>query len=132
MVWDAISGARFAYQATTAFCFVALYLHSVWSGEPLILNIAGIASLSRFKDQNFGFSRRRGSVLDPVWNYAELSRFEPQNLIAKLNRHLTAPHEEQFILTFMDVPREHTLKLYELHFLSVQFRCHFWPPMLAN
>src|SRR5438128_1578163 len=84
------------------------YRHSVWRGECLVHDVAGVAGLRGFKHQDLRLRVSDRAMLNTPRHDRELARLQNHTTVAKLNRHLTTPHQEHFVLVLVMMPGKHS------------------------
>lgn len=71
-------------------------------------------------------------MFDATRNDQEFPRLQLDHAIAKLDPHSPAPNEKHFVFVLVMMPKEFAFKLYDLHFLPVQFAHDLRPPVFRE
>lgn len=92
---------------------------TIWRGESVIDNVPGIASCRRLEKDHQRFLVRAGPMLNAARDDAELARVESYDMIPEFHSHFATPNQKHLVLVLVMMPRELTLELDQLDFLSV-------------
>jgi hypothetical protein len=100
--------------------------------EAFVYHIASVPCCGRLEQNDRRLFIRAGPVLHSARHHAILASAERDDAVSKLDSHLASPDQEHFVCTIVGMPRELTLELNELHFLSIELGDHLGPPMLRD
>ena len=91
-----------------------------------------VLRLCGFKHENLRLDIGHRAMLDAVGNDTKLTGLQKHTTVAKLNRHLTPPHQKQLIFVLVMMPRKNAGELDQLELLPIQLGYDLRLPMLVN
>ena len=117
-------------QACSATPFLDPY--PIGSSEAFAINAARIPGGGGLENQDLSFFIRGRAVLNAVRHHHHFARAEFHYVVSKLHPKPPAPHQKQLVFRLVMMPGKFTLKLNKLYFLAIEFRDHFWTPVLVE
>ena len=117
--------ARYTFGSARAISRGEYYLDSFQLlASEFILNVAGVQSRCRFKEQDLAFLFRKGPVFDAAGHDNELAGFDPLGAIisgfTKVHPEAALHHQKHFVFIFVMMPGERPFELHQLEILIVQ------------
>ena len=104
--------------------------YSVWRGVGRILEVAGVSHLSRFKEDHLGLFIGGRAMFYSARNHHCLPGADFHNPVAEFDSQAPFPHQKEFILMVMVMPRKLALNLDEFDLLTIQVSDYLWSPMV--
>src|SRR6266705_349675 len=101
-----------------------------------ILDVAGVQSRCRFKEQDFAFLFRKGPVFDAAGHDDELTGLDPLGAIisvfAKVHSEAALHHQKHFVFILVVMPGEWAFELHQFEILIVQLADNSRVPVIIN
>ena len=105
---------------------------AIGGGEIRVEEVAGVAGLGGFEEEDLGFGVGQGAVFDAAGDDAAFAGLKDDAAVAEFDGHLAAPDEEHFIFMFVVVPGEGAGEFGEFDFLAIELGDDFGAPVLVN
>src|SRR5690348_176049 len=98
----------------------------------LIANVPRVQGRRRLEEQDLDFLIGDGPVFHASRHDEEIARPELDHLITQLHAKTAAVHEKELVFILVVMPHERTLKLRELHLLSIQLADDLRTPVIVE